>query len=347
MYPTSGRPGFGTFVKRISESLESDFDVDSVFPTDLTNYKLVRYLHFWRRAVNKGMEVNYDLVYCHYCTHCFPALFVLWSLGRVRGLIVHVHGSEIVQEQGTGPFKYLIKLCIARMCLKIAKLVVVPSEYYSERVMKASNLSPKKLFVSPSGGVDISEPNWEVITSVPRFRLVFVGRLTRDKGILTLCDAIKLVSEERGIDLRLTVIGDGPLRNVLEQTEICEIMGEIENSAVAKVISNNSILIMPSQRESESLGLVGLEAMARGLIVIASDFGGPTTYIKNQINGFLFKSASAKSLAETLCFVFDLDEKESLSIRREAVETAKNYDFESVGTALRERFKSLLVKRPA
>ena len=49
------------------------------------------------------------------------------------------------------------------------------------------------------------------------------------------------------------------------------------------------IFCFPTYRKSDSLGLVGLEAMACGCIVIASNMAGPTSYIKNQENGFFFK----------------------------------------------------------
>lgn len=53
------------------------------------------------------------------------------------------------------------------------------------------------------------------------------------------------------------------------------------------------IFCFPTYRKSDSLGLVGLEAMACGCIVIISVMAGPTSYIKNQENGFFFKPRDA------------------------------------------------------
>lgn len=56
------------------------------------------------------------------------------------------------------------------------------------------------------------------------------------------------------------------------------------------------IFCFPTYRKSDSLGLVGLEAMACGCIVIASNMAGPTSYIKDQENGFFFKPRDGKDL---------------------------------------------------
>src|SRR5690606_41173522 len=62
---------------------------------------------------------------------------------------------------------------------------------------------------------------------------------------------------------------------------------------------------------SESLGLVGLEAMSCGTPVIASNMAGPQTYIVNGMNGFLFSPGNSKELAQYIkkYFAMTADQK--------------------------------------
>ena len=78
----------------------------------------------------------------------------------------------------------------------------------------------------------------------------------------------------------------------------------------AKIIHQIMYLLMdcfifPSTLK-ESLGLVGLEAMACGIPVIASDSHGPTDYIEDRKNGFLFSTGDICSLIDKVDYYYKL-----------------------------------------
>lgn len=138
-----------------------------------------------------------------------------------------------------------------------------------------------------------------------------VGRLEEVKGHIYLLEALKILKEKYKL-LPITLLaGDGSLRNNLEKytTEnnlsAVEFLGNIDN--VPEFLPQIDILIIPSL--SEGFGLVVLEGMVSGKIVIASDIKVMKELIKDGETGLLFKSKNAESLAEVLLKV--LRDKES------------------------------------
>jgi glycosyltransferase involved in cell wall biosynthesis len=113
------------------------------------------------------------------------------------------------------------------------------------------------------------------------FRLVYVGRLVDWK-----CVDITLAAVERarasGVDVTLDILGDGPEMSSLRQRaqeigDAVHLHGYQPQAVCAEVLASADALILNSIRECG--GAVVLEAMALGLPVIASDWGGPADYL--------------------------------------------------------------------
>lgn len=85
---------------------------------------------------------------------------------------------------------------------------------------------------------------------------------------------------------------------------------------------------------TESLGLVGIEAMACGVPVIGSDFAGPKCYIADGVNGYLFRKGDATDLTLKLKKYLDSTPYEKESLSKGARCTAKNYDTHTVMSSL-------------
>jgi glycogen synthase len=109
--------------------------------------------------------------------------------------------------------------------------------------------------------------------------LVFVGRLVPEKGLDVLLNAMALLSA-RHIAPRLRVVGDGPCRNDLEERarklglrDQVEFLGAIVGDALVKTLNRHKILVVPSTW-NEPFGIVALEAIACGCMVIGSSGGG-------------------------------------------------------------------------
>ena len=113
-------------------------------------------------------------------------------------------------------------------------------------------------------------------------QIIFIGRLVDLKCVNLLIAAFERLIGNKSFHLH--IIGDGPLRSSLEQqaaqmsiTAHVHFHGHIPQSAVAEFLRNADIFVLPSMRECG--GAVILEAMASGVPVIATKWGGPVDYI--------------------------------------------------------------------
>jgi glycosyltransferase involved in cell wall biosynthesis len=117
-------------------------------------------------------------------------------------------------------------------------------------------------------------------SAVPRdLDLAFVGRLVSEKGVHVLLAALELLAT-RGIRARTTIIGEGPEAEALLRDVGCRGLGKsvrfagaLRGAAIASELNRHRILVVPSICE-ESFGIVALEAIACGCVVIGTDGGG-------------------------------------------------------------------------
>lgn len=117
------------------------------------------------------------------------------------------------------------------------------------------------------------------------FKLVFMGRLVALKGLSQTLEALALARAALpNRDISLDILGDGPemigLKAQAERlglTGVVRFRGFLPQTECAQYLAQADALILASLRECG--GAVVLEAMAMGLAVIASDWGGPADYI--------------------------------------------------------------------
>lgn len=110
--------------------------------------------------------------------------------------------------------------------------------------------------------------------------ILFIGRLVDWKAVDILIDAIAKCNIK---NIRLNIVGDGPDRSALESLAANKcpdkvvFYGQIPFAELNQYYDEADIFVLPSVRECG--GAVVLEAMSRGLPVIATNWGGPTDYI--------------------------------------------------------------------
>jgi glycogen synthase len=133
--------------------------------------------------------------------------------------------------------------------------------------------------------------------------LVFVGRLVSDKGVDLLLNALHIL-KQGGIRPRLTVIGSGPEETALRKltadlalTYQVEFVGSKAGEDLVTALNMHRILVVPS-RWAEPFGVVALEGIACGCVVIGSSEGGLPDAMGPC--GITFPNGDANSLAAAI-----------------------------------------------
>lgn len=138
--------------------------------------------------------------------------------------------------------------------------------------------------------------------------VLFVGRLVEKKGCRVLLEAWRAVRQEVP-GARLVVVGDGPLRGELEgwsraNLARCEFVGAQTHGEVRAWMERATVLAAPSRRatdgDTEGLPTVVLEAMERGLPVVACEGTGAEEAVVAGGTGFLTAQGDAAGLADAL-----------------------------------------------
>lgn len=139
-----------------------------------------------------------------------------------------------------------------------------------------------------------------------KIHIVSIGRCVHIKGHRHLIDAVAaLRQEDPGREYRLTIAGDGPDRQkYVEQAQRLGIhdsltlTGQLDRPDVFALLDTASIFCLPSLGEGTPKVL--LEAMARGIPVVASDVGGVGSVVRDRQTGLLIRPDSSDEIAIAL-----------------------------------------------
>ncbi len=129
-----------------------------------------------------------------------------------------------------------------------------------------------------------------------------VSRLSKEKDQKTLIDAVKIVSKNRN-DIRFLFVGDGPMRNELEEYSIKNGLKECVTflgfkKDVAESLKNIDIFVLSSLTEGISVSL--LESMAAGKPAIVTNVGGNPEIVVDGETGILVPSKDPQKMAESI-----------------------------------------------
>lgn len=173
---------------------------------------------------------------------------------------------------------------------RAVNLFVAPSEFARRKFIESGFAADRV----------VARPNFLSTDPGPRDGrggyAVFVGRLSREKGLDTLVEAWSKVRS----DLRLRIVGDGPDHELVSAAAArnarIEIVGRLTRAETLTVIGDAACLIMPSLWY-ETFGRVVMEAFAVGTPVIVSRLGAMSEIANEGQTGALFEVGNATALA--------------------------------------------------
>jgi|WetSurMetagenome_2_1015567.scaffolds.fasta_scaffold19473_4 colanic acid/amylovoran biosynthesis glycosyltransferase len=142
-----------------------------------------------------------------------------------------------------------------------------------------------------------------------KFSILSVGRLAPIKGLTILLDAVDSLIKS-GVDCRLNIIGDGPMKDaLLVKTNQMGLEGQVVfigpvgQDEIIDYYKRADALVVSSFMEG--VPIVLMEAMATGLPVIATNVGGITELVEDNLNGFVIPAGSSDKLFRALKMLAD------------------------------------------
>lgn len=269
------------------------------------------------------------------CQSPFEAFGVALLRGAIPGsrrprLQIEVHGDWRTASRlyGSSTRRFLGPAAdrVAEWALRRADRIRVVSDYLAALVRDIGYTGPIDRFIAYS---DYDEFLTVAPVDPPSSpRALFVGVLERYKAVDVLLDAWASVLE-RLPDARLTLIGDGSLRDDVAAriadglSRSVDLRAPMPRTELRREIDAATCLVLPSR--SEGLGRVILEAMGRERPVVASAVGGIVELVEPGETGVLVPAEDVLALADALTTVLG-DRERAQAMGREAGQRARERD---------------------
>lgn len=271
---------------------------------------------------------NYDIVHAQ---HPIAAL-AMKNISGKKILTIHgIYSEQIGMLHGK--FSLNFSNIYEKNAFKWADAVTAGSkeafEFYSK-------LGSKVSFIP--NAIDI---NSLPIGSDSRYdkQIIFAGRLSKEKGILTILE----ITKDLPSDIHLLIIGSGPEESaVIESTknkENIHFLGYQPKEKTIPLIRGSTVLIQPSFAEGISATL--LEAMACKTPIIATNIGGNKELLGNNNVGILIEPGDSKILLKKIIELVN-DKNLLEKISTSAYAEVKKYDWLNVGQCYVNLYEKVL-----
>ncbi|MGL2986900.1 N-acetyl-alpha-D-glucosaminyl L-malate synthase BshA [Flavobacterium sp. RSSA_27] len=189
---------------------------------------------------------------------------------------------------------------------------------------------------SPCHRSVMANPNERIITHISNFR-----------AVKRIPDVVKIFYKiQQEIPAKLMMVGDGPEKEKAE--ELCFELGIQDkviffgnSNEIDKILCLTDLFLLPSQ--TESFGLVALEAMACSVPVISSNSGGLPEVNFDGFSGFLSDVGDVEEMAQNALKILK-DDQTLASFKQNALTIAKKFDIKNILPIYEELYQKAIQK---
>ncbi len=281
------------------------------FPGNMAGFEWL-----WLRHAKKALAVYFDkfdkpdVVHAHSMQ---PAALAAKHLLDRHGIpfVITEHSSFHIRDLGSAGVK--------RKCAKLAEA-------------SAANLAVSEVFALKLN--QIYGGNWRylpnsvakqflahplIAPSESEFRIVSVALLARHKRMDLVIDAVADL-RNRGRNVTLTIVGDGPERQALEEQvaslglqDKVEFAGLVAVSDMPATLAKGHMLVSAS--EFETFGVTLIEGLALGMPIVATRSGGPDSIVTPAVGRFVDEWSGAAIADAVECIMKDIDRFQPAEMR--------------------------------
>jgi glycosyltransferase involved in cell wall biosynthesis len=303
---------------------------------------LIFYHVFNYNLAKKLKGENFDIL------HSFGMTAHRYLKGKGKGkVVVEPFGLYGTEEKEISWFKRKARELLIEnplgYCVKRADAIAVEGEVQAKDISVKYGV-PEDKFIYIPDGVEIEVideylsrnklTREELELSDADIVLVNVNRLVRNKGVIYLIDALKILNDE--LNVKLILVGSGPEEGNIKR-RISELglrdkvvhFKDVPDEIKFQLMALADISVTPTL--FEGLPIVILEAMACGKPVVASNVTEVPQVVKHGVNGFLVPPRDPRAITNAVLEIYDKDLIEVMG--RESRRIAENYDWEKIARA--------------
>lgn len=228
-------------------------------------------------------DEKYDIIHAHDWTTLPAAIAAKEATGAKY--IAHVHITEF--DKSGGEHAHPEIYAVEKEGMDKADKIIAVSKFVKSRLTEQYHQNPNKIDVIYNGASSFSDTKHEKGDFEEKNKIVlFLGRVTLQKGPEYFIDAAKIVSEHMD-NVKFVFAGTGDmLSNIIEKSAAMGLSDKIifagvvkPRENVEKIFSMADVFVMPSV--SEPFGIVPLEAIAKGTPTIISNQSGISEVLVN------------------------------------------------------------------
>lgn len=266
------------------------------------------------------------------------SFFIRYAKHRGKKILLHQHGGDFVNyyrsELGEKKKRYV------RDILDMADEMLVLTDKWREFFGTLTDKS--KIHVLPNGVVTAGIGGAEAEPG-DMDKILFLGRICRDKGVKELIEAVKEIHQENDrVRLYVGGIFEEPelLKDIEENSTFIKHIGWVSGSEKNRYLEECGIMAVPSY--FEGFGLSVVEGMLHGCCVVASNVGGIPDIVEDGVDGLLVAPKDVVALKNAIERVMkdrDLADKLSGNGKKKALE---KYSIEKIVSQLLSHYREIL-----
>lgn len=310
---------------RMGTKKEQDLEQAGIPVYYLNKPKGISFRCMWK-AQKLIRHLNPDVIHSH--LDVLPYLFLCYKRRQVKLHTVH----SMAAFEAPGLQKWVRK--IAFKYFGVTPVAI--GETVKESIVSYYNLEPEAIPCIYNG---VSEPTAKECEPHEKTVFVSVGTLYYVKNHEMLIRAFKRCVERVGDSIRLHIVGDGELRDVLKQQiaelgldQFVDLIGWTDD--VYAELRHSDVYVCTSILEGVSLSII--EAMLCGLPIIATDVGGNKDLVKPGFNGVLVENRNEDALADAMLVMLN-----DQTFRERCAKASKEISAQFTITACVEKYEAL------
>jgi N-acetyl-alpha-D-glucosaminyl L-malate synthase BshA len=284
---------------------------------EVSTYPLFQYPPYCLALASRMAEVaesyQLDLLHVHYAIpHSIAAMLAQQMLAPKRRLpiVTTLHGTDITLV-GVDPSYFPI----TKFGIEQSNGVTSISDHLREETRRVFAIEKDIRVIKNFVNCTLYQPDdgkKGAVTYAPNGEKLII-HLSNFRPVKRVIDCVKIAAAvlKRGVKARLLMVGDGPDRGAAEHmARTLGIADDVlflgKQNHVERLIPLAHVLLMPS--EMESFGLVALEAMACGVVPVATRVGGVPELITDEEDGFLQEVGDIEGQADRVAGLLKDDE---------------------------------------